>query len=106
MICYINLINSEEVNQYVVDSSSSSSVAYADFKPSDITEVMCCSYSSISSGVRYFKGCDSSDTTSLDSTDSYSITLADLVTSGFRACDISAAASSGDNIYGSFMFCY
>ena len=86
--------------------SSSSSVAYADFKPSDVTAVMHCTYTYQSSGVTYFKNCDSSESTALDSTDSYSITLDDLVNAGFRPCDNSAAANSGNSIYGSFMFCY
>ena len=83
---------------------SGSGIAYAYFKPSDVSEVMYCTYQSLSSGVRTFKACDSSDNTSLDSSDDYSITLANLVTAGFRPCKFAGTVSHGYN-YGQFVFC-
>ena len=58
--------------------NSSGGIAYADFKPSDVTAVMYCQRTSESSGVNGFYACDSSDSTSL-SGGTYSISLGTLV---------------------------
>ena len=47
--------------------SSSSGIAYADFKPSDVTAVMFCSHKLTASGGAWkFSECSSSDSTSID----------------------------------------
>ena len=75
-------------------TSKKSGLAYADFKPSDVTAVMMCGGRIIadSAGLAGFSSCDSSDSTSLgtvtigSSARSYAITLGDLVSAGFRPC--------------------
>ena len=84
-------------------SSSSSGIAYADFKPSDVSAVMFCRSSSNSSGINKFKNCDSSDSTSIDSSDTYSITLDSLVDSGFRPCGMAGQGTSDSMVH--FLFC-
>ena len=76
---------------------SSGGIAYADFKPSDITAVMYCKNTGTGSGVNKFYMCDSSDDTSIDSSDQYSITLGNLITAGFRPCAISGIGSNSDH---------
>ena len=78
--------------------------AYADFKPSDISAVMFCRDFSYSNGVTTFSACDSSDSTSIDSSNSYSIALGDVISSGFRPCKSPAFVSSYTG-RGHFFFC-
>ena len=84
------------------DSSSSSGTAFADGStvtisslPSvtvssapmpTISAVIHCGNDSFSSGVYKLTFCDSTDSTSIDSSNSYSITLSDLVSAGFQPC--------------------
>ncbi len=84
--------------------SSSGGIAYADFKPSDISAVMFCRDFSYSDGVTTFSACDSSDSTSLDSSNSYSITLGDVISSGFRPCNSPAFVRTYTG-RGHFFFC-
>ena len=78
-----------------------SGLAYADFKPSDVTAVMICNHLSVSSNVVTFSGCDASDSTSLSGASGI-ITLGDAVSAGWRPCGMSMAGSSR---YGVFSFC-
>ena len=76
--------------------SSSGGIAYADFKPSDVTAVMFCGASVMATSgtnayVRIYSSCDSSDTTTLSdinhlssSTEFKAIKHDDLIASGFR----------------------
>ena len=84
--------------------SSSSGIPYADFKPSDISAVMFCRDFSYSNGVTTFSACDSSDSTSIDSSNSYSIALGDVISSSFRPCKSPAFVSSYTG-RGHFFFC-
>ena len=84
--------------------SSSGGIAYADFKPSDISALMFCRDFSYSDGVTTFSACDSSDSTSLDSSNSYSVTLGDVISSGFRPCNSPAFVGTYTGS-GHFFFC-
>ena len=77
--------------------SSSGGIAYADFKPSNISVVMFCSGMAMASSgtnpnIHVWINCDTSDSTSLgsigsgSSTYSNSIKHDDLISSGFRPC--------------------
>ena len=89
-------------------TSKKSGLAYADFKPSDVTTVMFCrgSVSAQSDGVAGFYNCDSSDSTSLGTVTigggsrNYAITWGDLVSAGFRPC---SGGDGGGNEY--YFFC-
>ena len=84
--------------------SSSGGIAYADFKPSDISAVMFCRDFYYSDGVTTFSACDSSDSTSLDSSNSYSVTQGEVISSGFRPCKSPAFIASYTG-RGHFFFC-
>ena len=84
--------------------SSSGGIAYADFKPSDISAVMFCRNFSYSDGVTTFSACNSSDSTSLDLSNSYSITLDDVISSGFHPCNSPAFVGTYTG-RGHFFFC-
>ena len=84
--------------------SSSGGIAYADFKPSDISAVMFCDaiYTN-SSQQRIFVLCDASDNTNLTSINdtngsarAKSILFDDAISSGWRPC---SSPSSDDDIY-------
>ena len=88
-------------------SSSSSGIAYADFKPSDVTYIMHCfirdfNSSGTNAGLMVYSSCDTSDSTSLgdvvsgSNTREYAITLDDLASAGFRPCS---------RQYAGYMFC-
>ena len=77
--------------------SSSGGIAYADFKPSDISAVMFCAGSQFNTSgtnpnIRVWSNCDTSDSTSLGSvgsgstTNSNAIKHDDLISAGFRPC--------------------
>ena len=93
------------------EGSNSSGTAFADGSSVTITSlalptissVMNCGSYSSSGGVTSFSFCDSTDSTSIDSSKNYSITLENLVTAGFRPCFIAAAGSSSSA--GKFFFC-
>jgi len=96
-------------------TSKKSGLAYADYKPSDVTAVMVCTSRNINlqynSGAVYFNGCATSDSTSLESsrtiknnsnadiTVNYVISWGDLVSAGFRPC------SGGSGSSNTFLFC-
>ena len=76
---------------------SSSGLAYADFKPSDISVVMFCGGATMSTSgtnpnIHVWANCDSSDSTSLgdlvtgSSTNKNAIKHDDLISAGFRPC--------------------
>ena len=78
-------------------TSKKSGLAYADFKPSDVTAVMHCKQNlspdtAYGNGVSGFYACDASDSTSIGTVTingnsyPYGITLGDLVSAGFRPC--------------------
>ena len=69
-------------------TSKKSGLAYADFKPSDVTAVMYCVNSGGSEN-RYYYSCDASDTTVFTTISSrnYAITLDDLIAAGWRPCE-------------------
>ena len=84
--------------------SSSGGIAYADFKPSDITAVMYCTKYERTAGEWFFKECDdSSNSISLSSSDDYKVSLNTLVTNGFRPCPSPGNGHTGT--YGYFAFC-
>ena len=97
------------------DESGSSGTAFTDGStvtissqslPS-ISSLMVCHKHEFSSRVDKFIKCDSTDSTSIDSSDSYSITLANLVTAGFQPCFIqtSGTYNSYSGGGGTYMFC-
>ena len=70
-------------------TSKKSGLAYADYKPSDVTAVMYCNNNTmLASNDRYLSSCDASDSTALTtiSSTSNSIYLGDLVSAGWRPC--------------------
>ena len=64
--------------------NSSGGIAFADFKPSDLSAVMYCGNDSWNTGVRTFKYSDSTDSTYIDSNNNYSLKLANLFSAGSR----------------------
>jgi hypothetical protein len=70
-------------------TSKKSGLAYADYKPSDVTAVMYCNSQGIqSNGERYMTSCDASDSTTFTTISSYSnsMSLVNLVSAGWRPC--------------------
>ena len=88
-------------------TSKKSGLAYADYKPSDVTAVMFCTgrVTANSDGVGGFYNCDSSDSTSIgtvtigSSNYSYGITWGDLVSAGFRPCGPGFGGSYGAHYF-------
>ena len=89
-------------------SSSSSGIAYADFKPSDVSHIMVCGssnpYPNYNSGAYYYTMCDASNNDSSieatktlkgesnrDETFNYVISLDAISTNGWRFCGTSNA---------------
>ena len=69
-----------------VTISSLPSVTVSSAPMPTISAVIHCSDDSFSSGVYTLTYCDSTDSTSIDSSNNYSITLSDLVSAGFQPC--------------------
>ena len=83
--------------------SSMPSVTVASQALHTVSAVLYCTVSSFSGGVQTFKYCDSSDSTSIDSSNNYSITLGEIVSAGFRTCSSPGSGVTGYNAH--FFFC-
>ena len=73
-----------------------------------VSAILACTGRSFSSGVVTFEKCDSTDSTSIDSADDYSITLANAVSAGFQPCSVTGSGKASTNTgfaFGHFFFC-
>ena len=98
--------------------SSSSGTAFADGSTvtissipfSKINAMISCGRREFSNGSVKIKYCDATDSTTLNTSDDYSITLENLVASGFQICGMAYKSTGGtysnDSIlYGGHFFC-